>query len=95
MKYDFPTGMNKPEESGLSLYPNPVKTNLTIHFNNIAGQSKFFEVYDIQGKLMAASKTSEDIKNLNTEEYPSGIYIVKVRTEKSNYIARFIKIISR
>ncbi len=91
MKYDFPTGLNEQQESGLTLYPNPVTTILNVNFTKNDGKIKVIEVHDIQGKIMSFSQTSQDKVILNTQDYPIGIYILKVKTEKSNYIGKFCK----
>jgi hypothetical protein len=91
MKYDFPTGDNELQESRLTLYPNPVTTILNVNLTKIASKIKVIEVYDIQGKMMSFSQTSRDNVKLNTNDYPIGIYILKVKTENSTYIARFCK----
>ena len=91
MKYDFPTGLNEHQEPGLTLYPNPVTTHLNIILSKTGDKINIIEVQDIRGKIMSFFKTSEDKFILNTQDYPTGIYILKVKTEKSNYIGKFCK----
>ncbi|MCX6305045.1 MAG: T9SS type A sorting domain-containing protein [Bacteroidetes bacterium] len=91
MKYDFPTGLNEPRESGLSLYPNPVTTNLTIDFRDLDCTGKDIEVCDLQGKIMFAAYSSEYKVILNTAAYPAGLYILKVKTENSSIARKFGK----
>ena len=91
MKYDFPTGLNETQESGLTFYPNPATTTLNISLTNISGPIKVIEVQNMQGKVMSFFQTSQDKFILNTQDYPSGIYLLKIKTEKLNYITKFCK----
>ena len=91
MKYDFLTGLSETRELGFSLYPNPVTTNLTLDFSTIDGTDKGIEVRDLQGKIKFTTLSSEDKVILNTEAYPVGLYILKVKTENSCTIRKFSK----
>jgi hypothetical protein len=91
MKYDFPTGVNDQQESSFTIYPNPATDILNVNLEKIAGKIKVIEVHDLQGKTMSIFEDSHDKVILNTRDYPAGVYILKVRTESSNCIARFCK----
>jgi len=91
MKCDFPTEDNDFKQSELILFPDPVTTFLNVDLIKIVGKIKVLEVYDIQGKIMSCSQTKQDKVILNTNDYPDGFYILKVKTENSNYIAKFCK----
>ncbi len=91
MKYDFLTGLNGTRESGFSLYPNPVTTYLTLDFSGIYGTDRGIEVRDLQGKIKFATVSSENKVMLNTEAYPVGLYILKVKTENSCSFRKFSK----
>jgi hypothetical protein len=91
MKYDFPTGINEQKESRLSLYPNPVTTQLTININNLTGIDKFIDIYDLRENKLFETQSVTDKVNLNVENYPPGIYIVRLRTKGSNWVGKFCK----
>lgn len=57
----------------ISIYPNPVKDVITINSFNISNIFKT-EIYDIMGSLIEVSND----KVINIEDYPSGIYILKI-----------------
>ncbi|MEI7726105.1 MAG: T9SS type A sorting domain-containing protein, partial [Bacteroidota bacterium] len=89
MKYDFSIGIDQIQENGFRLYPNPATNHITLEFKKNDISLKNIEVCDINGKMMVASLTSNDKVTINTEDFTSGIYMVKVKTENAVYVARF------
>ena len=75
--------------ASLSLYPNPVNDKLYIE---TLTQTLTIEIYDVYGRLQDYKTTrlqgdlSVDVSSLN-----SGVYFVKVVTEKGNIVKRLIK----
>jgi hypothetical protein len=57
----------------ISIYPNPVKDFITIKSINNSDVFKT-EIYDLMGSLLELSNK----KVINIEDYPSGIYILKI-----------------
>jgi len=91
-KYDsVNVGVNDTKGSKLSFYPDPVKTNLTIDIKNLNGAISFIEIYELRGKKILETKTKIDRIILNFEHYPVGIYIVKVKTNESDFVGKFTK----
>jgi hypothetical protein len=69
-------------KSQLSVYPNPVKDVLNINSNDQKVTQVAF--YSIDGKLVKT--INQDVKNINVNDLPKGVYLVKVKssgTEKS------------
>ena len=69
-------------KSQLSVYPNPVKEVLNINSNDQKVTQVAF--YSIDGKLVKT--INQDVKNINVNDLPKGVYLVKVKssgTEKS------------
>lgn len=89
--YYSTVGINEVMTSKLLLFPNPVFTNLTIDFSNVPGIFKFIEIYEPKGGKTFETQTDKDKLVLNVDNYPSGIYVVKVRTNTSNFIGKFCK----
>jgi hypothetical protein len=83
--------LNDTKGAGISLYPNPVTLNLTVDCRNIAGTNKDIEICDAQGKIKFASHSTADKVIVNTEAYPVGLYILKVKTENSYFTRQFSK----
>jgi len=85
------TGFNNKKKSGLTLYPNPVTTNLIIGITNVYDTIKFIEIYNTGGEKIFETQTDQDRIIVNVENYPTGIYVVKVKTAGSNWIGKFCK----
>jgi hypothetical protein len=74
-------------DNTINIYPNPVTNNITIE----TPQQATIEITDIQGRLIKtlevnAGKTSVDVSTL-----PSGVYIVKAKTEKGVTFKKIVK----
>ena len=69
------------------IYPNPTTENLTIE----TSQSSTIEISNIQGQLIKTLKTTGTKTNLNVSSFPSGVYIVEVKTEKGIAVKKFVK----
>ena len=79
-------------ENNFNIYPNPVNDRLYIETQTLT-QTLAIEVYDVYGRIQNLSNSetqklgnSIDVSNLN-----SGVYFVKVVTEKGEVVKRFVK----
>ncbi|WP_372744618.1 endonuclease [Lutibacter sp.] len=77
---------------GIYAYPNPTKGNVEIVVTD-ANEDVYVELYNIQSQLVLAK--SYNVENgkiqLNIEDKPTGIYIVKVILNKQSLILKLIK----
>ncbi|MBI5220177.1 MAG: T9SS type A sorting domain-containing protein [Bacteroidia bacterium] len=85
---DVDVPQTKIEEFYCKIYPNPVKNELTIEYNN-SGFIKY-DILNVMSKSIKSSvfvnKTIADISQL-----PSGIYFIRLSTEKGVVLKKFIK----
>jgi len=80
-------GISDQEKSALfSLYPNPVSGILNINTNETIMDCK---IYNIQGQLIYSTKS--DIKEIATDHWSSGIYIIRITTNRGTAEKRFSK----
>ncbi len=66
-------------QSNISIYPNPVKENLTIQNNSLSTINKI-TIYDVLGKVILSLNNPENIivlTKLNT-----GVHLVKIKTDQ-------------
>jgi hypothetical protein len=92
MKYDSVyTGIKTPVNPTFSLYPNPVSKKITIDLTNIFKNPKDIEIDDIHGISLFNGKTDESKFIFDMDGFPSGIYLVKVRTNNGYYVKKIIK----
>lgn len=81
------------EPGDLKVYPNPATGRLYVEMNSDASEIKEITVYDIYGKtfrLATGSLGSQPVE-LDLSGIEAGIYLVRIRTDKSTETVRFIK----
>ncbi len=75
-------------DSSITIYPNPTKNNIYITANN---NIKSISLYDIQGRILVSEKHNHKEVNLNISNQASGIYFIKINTEKGVNTEKIIK----
>lgn len=80
-------GVKDFSKSAISLYPNPATTVLNLKSNSFA--SADYEIYDILGKRVAASKMAagSDVQ-INIENLNEGVYFVKTNGQYLKFIKK-------
>ncbi len=69
------------------LYPNPFHHILKIHDEFIID---YIEIYNSEGKLMKQINNLQE-NSINTSEYPSGIYVIKIKANNEVFIVKLLK----
>ena len=73
------------------LFPNPVSENLNIAFKNINDDLNI-TITDVTGRTIYSEKVVSNSIEVNTENYPAGIYFCKIIGGKTNETIKFTKI---
>lgn len=73
----------------LLLYPNPATTLLHLELGTAAQAT--VSVYDALGKLMYQAELQEAQHQIAVQNWPAGMYILRVQHDKQVHIKRFIK----
>jgi hypothetical protein len=78
------------------VYPNPFNQSIQLVIDAVNGQNIGIEIFDLAGKLIISeqNKTIHQGTNaltINTTKLLSGMYILKVRTEKGLVTKRIVK----
>jgi hypothetical protein len=85
------TGLEPPSlNDEFALYPNPVTDWLVVALSKWEGK-KDIAIFQITGKQVIMHETSGNETKLYVGDYPSGMYILKIHTQQSVGILRFIK----
>ena len=74
--------------NNISVYPNPVNDRLYIVTEE---EVEDVVVYDIYGRHQQLSTVSCQPSVIDVENLKSGIYFVKINTDKGNIVKRIIK----
>lgn len=85
----YPLSINENQIMGVSVYPNPVKNNLYIDFQNNTA-IKSILVFDVSGKKLI--EINGETTQLNLNHLPNGmIYLLEVKTGKGVFTEKIIK----
>jgi hypothetical protein len=90
------TGIPRMSEDNLTIkiYPNPANNNVVIDFSEIDEHVMSIDIISLQGQRFLNRKIDgENITEINTENLPAGIYMVKVNTLTS-YIIRRLSVLN-
>lgn len=94
VQVDAYTGINNTiSENGISLYPNPAENNLQLVISNVQLSIKDIEILDITGKVCKTNITvrNNNLLTIDVSKLRQGVYFVKLTTNNTNEILRFIK----
>lgn len=86
----------KKEKNHLSVFPNPTSSNITIEIGSEVRQEGILNIVDLQGKIVErqviklSPNTMKQIE-LNSSNYPTGIYLVNFISLNSIITAKFVK----
>ena len=77
-------------DSSLKIYPNPAKGFIKISGNN---NLESIAIYDINGRLLQEIKVlgNQTEKELSLEQLASGIYLIKVESDKGVLLEKLVK----
>ncbi len=81
-------------KENISVYPDPTTNTLTIEtLKTEVGslQETVIEISNIQGQLIKSLDTKGNKTNIDVSFFPSGVYVVEVRTEKGIEVRKFVK----
>ena len=85
---DRPTESISENTTSLNIYPNPTNDKLYIETQT---QTLTVEIYDVYGRRQKSIVNSQRSTVIDLSDLKSGIYFVKINTEKGNIVKRIIK----
>lgn len=84
-----------PNGTSFSIFPNPVKTTLTLKVTNLSSKRSTVIINDANGKQVYNQNLNTTIGDaqyqINTSTLKAGIYYLQLVTEKGNSTLKFIK----
>jgi len=93
----------RPEDLTIGTYPNPFNAKVNIEFDNPAPGPVSAKIYDIRGSLVdvllnedfmfaGSYKLAWDGSNSTGDKLPSGVYLVKISTDKKSTSATLLMV---
>jgi hypothetical protein len=83
-------GINEQQESRVSLYPNPASDQLTIESTGIPAQGTL-SISNLNGQQLIARQLTLLKTQLDISDLPSGVYFVRLTSDKSVAMGKLIK----
>jgi len=95
----FPLSTSNPvigtgEEVGLSVFPNPVTTNLNFKVEFEEARDVRYILTDVSGRVLLlfnSDNVTQETKSINIEQFPAGVYFFTAETEKGAKTQQIIK----
>jgi len=85
---EYTEGVDEQNGSTTLIYPNPVNDKLTIEAQEAIGN---LEIYNLMGTLVYSQTNCADKVEINTSGLQSGIYFIRLTTDKVSETRRFVK----
>ncbi|MCF8373189.1 MAG: T9SS type A sorting domain-containing protein [Bacteroidales bacterium] len=67
---------------GLKLFPNPSTGIIQIHLEDKLTKTAHIEIFNAQGSKIMAIETDENNSQINLQDFPSGIYLLRLEVEE-------------
>ncbi len=83
-----PVGISNIEQLPVTVYPNPSSGIITINSTALV-EGATLSVHNLSGQKVLSAQIDPGIKHLSIDQ-PNGVYLVKISTEKGQYIQRLI-----
>lgn len=77
---------------GLTIYPNPSDGIFNLDYSkdmNFVGT--FITITDINGRIVFESLLTKDLKKVELNKQPAGVYFINIKSDNLNYFGRVIK----
>lgn len=78
-------------ESSLVIYPNPATDYITLNFDKPVNDKAIFSIINSAGYNCASGTIIRGTNNVNIENLPSGLYLLKIMLNDRIYTGKFIK----
>ena len=85
------TPVEQVENFTAKIYPNPVLDLITINIENKSSDILFFEITDIQGKIISKKKSAgyNNVFSIDMSTYSKGTYLLKIRNNQNADLASY------
>jgi hypothetical protein len=84
------TGIADISLNAIKFYPNPTNGLVNVEFNSLPEQGTTIQVFNQLGQSVMIRKADAQTNQLNLTTNPSGLYYIKVTTEKASRTGKVI-----
>ncbi len=80
------TSINEPEsELAIEIYPNPTQNEVTVNLASFNNERVTIKVFDLYGKLIQESNSTNSIEKLDFSGSKSGMYLIVIESKEGVY----------
>jgi carboxyl-terminal processing protease len=76
--------------SNIQIYPNPAKSSISINLP-VALINFEINIYNLNGQLLQTDQLNNSINTVSIKNLSSGVYIIKLKSDKEILVKRFVK----
>jgi hypothetical protein len=80
-----------PLDTYLKLYPNPIEGELQIDLTGYSTKNYKVTIFTTEGKFINSYNFTDTISTINLETYKTGVYLLRLETEKGVITKRVVK----
>jgi hypothetical protein len=73
----------------LTAFPNPTTEYLTLQISDFINEKLFYQLYDLQGKLLTCGQVTAKQTQINTSSLPSATYFINVVNQENIKVQSF------
>jgi hypothetical protein len=73
----------------LTAFPNPTTEYLTLQISDFINEKLFYQLYDLQGKLLTSGQVTAKQTQINTSSLPSATYFINVVNQENIKVQSF------
>jgi hypothetical protein len=81
----------KVKQPFLSVYPNPVKNELTLKLNGPPSDNEVVEIIDVAGRVMKQVRLVSSAQTIDVSKLPAGLYTLRYAGNGKIEFARITK----
>jgi hypothetical protein len=77
---------------GIEIFPNPVSSELNIHFRDLKNRNSSLEIINSLGEIIIGKNITSDRMQFNLQQWPNGIYYIQLSSGKFSIGKKFLLI---
>ncbi len=77
--------------TGVNIYPNPTRNNVTVDLENIQDGQCYLELMDLTGRTLTHQEITTHTSHVSLSDYDGGIYIIRISNGNQQSSFRIIK----
>jgi hypothetical protein len=86
-----PLGIEETQNSGVIIYPNPVKDKVFIVMDSRPGKSSHIELFQPNGQMLLSKESMESRSEVDLSPFNPGVYFIRISSGNSVVVRKIVK----